>query len=384
MKNCLYIPRVLVPGKERKNWSVIACDRYRNERSYWDNEVSSRGAVPSALNLILPEVCFGEDDEERIARIREETYAALEYDFLEKLARGFVLCERKSAQRTRRGIVAAIDLECYGLEGEDKQVRSVQRADGSAVKTYLALRKSSPLEMPHIIVLYSDPKDKTVGLILKEDNEEIYNYKIKGGEVRGYFLDELLSEEVSHRLQMHTETFFVAEGAACAEAAKRHWQEVKKGLTKGEMGRHPARFMLAEFVNVSDDAVELLPVHRLVRETDAEAFADYFLKEVGGKRKGRMIEPQLTFNAGNVEKIDGAIARFLKADGGKRVFIHDEEKLKKFAEDPNAFGVLLPRFKKAELLKQLEEGALFPEFSFSVGGEEGARYYIEAREISYD
>ena len=383
MKNCFYIPRLLIPSKERTNWSVIACDRFKNERSYWESETAARGANPSALNLILPEVQLGENDEEEFARMREEAYAALENDYLEKLLRGWVLTERKTSSYTRYGIVGAIDLECFSYGGGDGQVRSLQGADEELVRAYLKQRESVPIEMPHIMILYDDPKDRAVSALFKEDLEKLYDYKIAGGSLKGYFLSEEIAEETAERILSRVQNLYVIEGVAAAEAAKVFWQKVKAGITKGEMGRHPARFLLAEFVNLSDDAVDIQPVHRLVKETEKEAFCDFFSKKFKCEKKGSLLVPKIAFSKENIQAVDEAIAEFLKADGGKVAYVHGEERLKKFAEEEGSAGVLMPRPKKESLLKEIGEG-LLPANSLCVGGAEGARYYVEAREISYD
>ena len=384
MKNCFYIPRILVPGKERTNWSVIACDRYRNERSYWESENAARGADPSALDLILPEFRLGENDDEEFARIREEMYAALENDYLEKLLRGWVLTERKTASYTRRGIVGAIDLECYSYGGGEGQVRSLQAADEELVRAYLKQRENAPVEMPHIMILYDDPKDKAVGALKKEDPEKLYDYKIKNGSLKGYFLSEKIAEETAERILSRTQNFFVIEGVAAAEAAKVFWQKVKAGITKGEMGRHPARFLLAEFINLSDEAVDIQPVHRLVRETEKEAFLDFISKKFKCEKSGSLLVPKIAFSKENILAVDEAVAQFLKADGGRLCYVHGEDRLKKFAEEEGSAGICMPSPKKESLSKEVGEGGSFPANSLCVGGADGARYYVEAREISYD
>lgn len=384
MKNCFYVPRILVPGKERTNWSAIACDRYKNERSYWENETASRGADPSALNLILPEARLGENDEEEFARMREEAYAALENDYLEKLVRGWVLTERKTSSYLRRGIVGAIDLESFSYGGGDGLARSLQGADEELIRVYLKERESVPIEMPHIMFVYDDPKDKTMSSLLKEDLETLYEYKIAGGSLKGYFLPDELAEECAESLLSRAQNFYAVEGVAAAEAAKLHWQNVKARITKGEMGRHPARFLLAEFLNLSDDAVEIQSVHRLLKETESEAFLDFFPKKFKCERKGNVVCPKIPFSKENIEAVDEAIAQFLKADGGKVVCIHGEKRLEKFAKEEGSAGVLMPCPKKENLLKEVRDGGLYPANSLCVGGAEGARYYVEAREISYD
>lgn len=384
MKNCFYIPRILSPGRERTNWSAIACDRYQNERSYWESETAARGADPSALNLILPEARLSENDGEEIARMREEAYAALENDYLEKLLRGWVLTERRSASSLRRGIVGAIDLECFSYGGSEGQVRSLQLAPEALIRAYLAQRENVPIEMPHIMIAYEDPRDKTIGLLLKEDLEDLYDYKIKGGSIKGYFLPEDIAEDTAESLVSRAQGFYVIEGVAAAEAAKLHWQKVKAGLTKGEMGRHPARFLLAEFVNLCDDAVDIQSVHRLLKDTESEAFCDFFSKKFKCERKGSCLFPKLPFTRENVQSIDEAIQEFLKADGGSVKYIFGEARLKAFAAEEGCAGVVMPRPRKETLIKEVRDGKPFPAYSLCVGGADGARYYVEAREISYD
>ena len=116
MKNCLRIPRILLPREGFEKWAVIACDQFTSDREYWKRVERSVADAPSTLNFILPEAFLGEEDEERIAAIRENMYAALENDALSKLTRGFVFTERTTRTGTRRGIVAAIDLEAYSSE----------------------------------------------------------------------------------------------------------------------------------------------------------------------------------------------------------------------------------------------------------------------------
>ncbi len=382
MKNCFFVPRLLVPSRERKKWSVIACDRYRNERSYWTAEAESHTDGMSALDLVIPEALLGEEGE--IDRMREAMYRALEEDWLEKLARGWVLIERKFLSGVRRGIVAAIDLECYSYGGGDNQVRSLQEAPEELVRLYLSQRESSPLEMPHIMAVYSDPRDKAVNALLKEDLEKLYEYKIKGGFLKGSFIPEYAAEETAETLLSRAQNFYIVEGIAAAEAAKLHWQKVKAGLTKGEMGRHPARFLLAEFLNLNDDAVEIGPVHRLLKETEADAFCDYFSKKFKCEKKERVLCPKIPFTRESVREVDDAIAQFLKADGGTLAYIHGDARLKKFAADEDAAGVLMPSPKKETLFKDIKDGGAYPAYSLCIGGAEGARYYVEAREISYD
>ena len=61
-----------------------------SDREYWKRVERTVADAPSTLSFILPEVYLGEEDEERIAAIRENMYAALENDVLSKLTRGVI------------------------------------------------------------------------------------------------------------------------------------------------------------------------------------------------------------------------------------------------------------------------------------------------------
>ena len=75
--------------------AVIACDQFTSDRDYWKRVERCVGDAPSTLHFSLPEVYLGEDDEARIAAIRESMYAALESDALSKLTRGAVFSYRE-------------------------------------------------------------------------------------------------------------------------------------------------------------------------------------------------------------------------------------------------------------------------------------------------
>ncbi|MDE6676572.1 MAG: DUF1015 domain-containing protein, partial [Clostridia bacterium] len=56
MKNCIQIPRILLPENGFETWAVIACDQFTSDRAYWERVKETVGSDPSTLNFILPEV----------------------------------------------------------------------------------------------------------------------------------------------------------------------------------------------------------------------------------------------------------------------------------------------------------------------------------------
>jgi hypothetical protein len=388
MKTCIRIPRILLPEQGFEKWSVIACDQFTSDRAYWARVKENVGDEPSTLNFILPEVYLGEEDEERIAEIHGNMYAALESEKITKLNRGIVFTERTTVAGIRRGIVASIDLEAYTCnKGELSPIRSSEEVVPSRLPARVAVRRGAPLEFPHALIFYKDKKNRAVRTLLHEELEVLYDFDLMegGGRLKGYFVPEYLATGILPDLYSRTEpSFAVADGNHSVAAAKAYWEEVKIGLTEKETRNHPARFTLVELVNLYDDAVVFHPIHRLVTGIDPEAFCDYFKKSVKCKRKGNVLYPALGGSAESVEKADALIETFVKQNGGKIDYIHGEKELCGFANAEDCAGVALKAIEKDGFFERLKDGGNFPKKTFSVGEDIEKRYYTEGREISYD
>ena len=112
----LRIPEILLPKNiDLSTWSVIACDQYTQDKDYWKNVEEKAGNKPSTLNLILPEVYLGSPDKaDRIKKIRQSMKEYLDTGVFADAKKCFIYLERKTAfGRTRKGLVAQIDLETY-------------------------------------------------------------------------------------------------------------------------------------------------------------------------------------------------------------------------------------------------------------------------------
>ena len=64
--------------------------------------------------------------------------------------------------------------------------------------------------------------------------------------------------------------YAVGDGNHSMATAKAYWEEVKKGLTPEEQENHPARFALAEIVNIHDESIIIEPIHRALFGIDGE------------------------------------------------------------------------------------------------------------------
>lgn len=388
MKNAIRIPRILLPIRDLKHWSVIACDQFTSDKSYWEKVARSVGNRPSSLHCILPEVYLGEEDEERIAAAHECMYEAMTGRWVRKLDRGFVLTARRTSYGLRKGIIAAIDLEAYSYRaGEENVIRSSEEVVPDRLPPRIAMRKGALLEFPHAIIFYKDKKDKVMRLLEEEELEELYDFSLmeEGGRIKGYFVPEEIAAEVAQEMYSRGEPCFaVADGNHSIAAAKAYWEQLKAELSERERHSHPARFALAEFVNLYDDSVVFEPIHRVVNRIDPEAFCDFFSSEVKCRREGNILYPDLEGGAPAVERTDELIARFMKANTGSLDYIHGEKELKRLSNEPNCAGIALPSMGKDDFFERLKGGRNFPRKTFSLGKAKDKRYYLEGREISYD
>ena len=387
MKNCLRIPRILLPREGFEKWAVIACDQFTSDREYWKRVERYVGDAPSTLNFILPEVYLGENDEERIAAIRENMYAALESDGLVKYNRGVIFTERTTREGVRRGIVAALDLEAYSCEpGVSAPIRSSEEVLKDRLPPRVAVRRASPLEFPPALVFYRDKKDRAVKDLLREELEQLYDFDLMegGGHLTGWFVPDYIAADVINYLYTKGDPMFaVADGNHAVAAAKQYWEELKPTLRQEELANHPARFTLVEMVNICDPAVVFHPIHRLVKDVETEAFCDFVMRSVKCKREGNVITG-LPAGIAGVRIADELCEKFVRVNGGRIDYVHGTKRLQSCAAEEDCAGILLTAMDKEDFFPALKGGALLPKKAFSLGMSKEKRYYLEGREISYD
>ena len=185
--------------------------------------------------------------------------------------------------------------------------------------------------------------------------------------------------------------FAMGDGNHSLAAAKRHWEEVKKALPESEYETAPARYALAELVNIHDAAITFEPIHKVVFDTEPETFfaeaKAFFADNIGEGRSidlvtGEGIE-RLNISGLTIGELIGKCEDFCKAfterHGGYIDYIHGdcEEMSQRFG----CAGILLPRMEKSELFSSVMKSGPFPKKSFSIGHGNDKRYYLECREI---
>ncbi len=401
MKTGINIKNILLPkGVDYKKWACIACDQFTSEENYWKQLSQLVGESHSTLNLVYPEIYLEKDTDNRIKTINENMQKYLDNGIFESLSKGLILTVRKTPFVNKRiGIIGAVDLEEYDYKtGSNPLVRATEGTITERIPPRLKIRKNAIIEFPHIMVLYDDDK-REIGEKLYEERaslEKLYDFELNmgGGSIEGYFIKDyqkvldkfngLLDDETLVRKYGSPDKFqfAVGDGNHSLATAKAHWEEVKKGLTEREIKTHPARYCLAEFVNIYDEGIYFEPIHRLVLGVDSEKFIKG-LTQVNGKfdiynGKETTVKTSDMGLPQTITAVDEYIKKYISENGGKVDYIHGEENLKTLVDnDANAVGIMLDKMDKSELFKFVSKGGALPRKTFSMGEGVEKRYYLE-------
>lgn len=412
---------ILLPKDcDLSKWSVIACDQYTSEPAYWAKAAEIADGEPSTLNIIFPEVYLNSgDDDKRIASINETMRKYIEDGLFEEYKNSMVYVERKQHNgKVRRGIVGAVDLECYDYSvGSESPIRATEGTILSRIPPRKRIRENAIMELPHIIMLIDDRDRKVVEAVAERSGELslLYDFDLMlgGGHVTGRLIDEKGIETVMSGIKSlwDDETYCgkygsqpggklimaVGDGNHSLATAKACWEDIKKGLTEDEKKTHPARYALVELMNLHDPALEFEAIHRVMFDVDPEAvmaaFKEYYPQmseefRGGGQRVTAVYghtEKKLYISGSACSVSAGTIQQFIddyiEKHGGSVDYIHGGNVVRMLAFEPNRIGFILDGIRKNELFEGvIHEGAL-PRKTFSMGEAADKRYYLEARRI---
>lgn len=171
---------------------------------------------------------------------------------------------------------------------------------------------------------------------------------------------------------------------------ERCWEQIKRNLPESELETHPARYALAEIVNIHDEAVTFEPIHRVLLETVPRGFIEEAAARLprgkgqavtllAGKREME-IETGMPLGA-LVALVDELLGDWRREHGGEPDYIHGDDEARALGGKASSVGVLLPRLEKAELFPYITEHGPYPKKSFSIGHAKDKRYYLECRSI---
>ncbi len=410
---------ILLPKNcDYTKWSVVACDQYTSEPSYWDAVEQFVGNDPSTYHMIVPEIYLEDPNvSDRIAAVNRTMDRYLNDGLFEEVS-SFVYTERTLKNgKIRKGLIGVIDLEAYDYtKGAQSMVRATEGTVLERIPPRVKVRENASLELPHIMILIDDPSGSVMEPLYDQKHSltKVYDFPLMmdSGKIEGYALTSDLSEQVLGRLDRLADPKvlsqkYQAEGAApfvfamgdgnhSLATAKTCYENLKKTMPESEYKKHPARYALAEVVNLHDDSLEFEAIHRVVFDVDpkhllSELKKYYTIEE--GSREGAQSFSYITPNGSGmlsilnpssnltVGSLQNFLDAYLKENGGRVDYIHGEDVVEKLASEEGRIGFILPCMRKDELFQTVLTDGVLPRKTFSMGHAEDKRFYLECRKI---
>ena len=426
-------PKLLMPreGIDLSKWAVIACDQYTSQPDYWNNADSIVGDAPSTLRLTLPEVYLEQPDvKERTAKIQDAMLRYQQDGTLTEYEPGMMLVERTTKSGTRRGVVLSFDLEAYDYQaGSQSLIRPTEKTVVERIPPRLAVREGASLELPHIMLLIDDPDRKVIEPLFadKDAFRKAYDtdLMLDGGHLSGWFVPEgketaALIERLNGLADPETFNkkygltgehavlpYAVGDGNHSMATAKANWERIKQDLSEEERQDHPARFVLAEVVNIHDDSLEIEGIHRVlfhIHPREVFQAADDFFRLHGGMAycgdpksapstnvqsfpcmfHGEQVTLCIVDSpwALPVATLQNFLDDFLEKNPKSHIdYIHGADVVRELSQDARNMGFLLPDPAKEDLFRGVILDGVLPRKTFSMGEAQEKRYYMEARKI---
>jgi len=433
------VPKILLPkkGTDMGQWSVIACDQYTSDPTYWRRlEQQTAGAI-STLNLVFPEVYLDTaDTEQRIAAINQTMEAYLEDGSLEEQPPGFILVDRKTAAvESRKGLIVALDLEQYDYtEGAQSLIRSTEGTILDRLPPRIKVRQNAPIELPHIMVLIDDPQRTVIEPLFNEKLETVYDFDLleNGGHLKGYRVDqpelitqvatalEKLADPAAYHEKYQVDgkvmLYAMGDGNHSFATAKAIWRKLKEeAADPADVMDHPARFALVELVNVHDSGLEFEAIHRVLFNVDCDHLKQQMKSFFAGRgtpisltfcadlaeaetiaekvRRGHafpvifggqfgvctVAEPEYTLAVATLQVF---LNQYLEENPAVRAdYIHGNETVTEIGSQPDGAGFYLPAISKHDLFKTIALDGALPRKTFSLGEADEKRFYLECRKI---
>ena len=431
------IPEILLPNATApEKWAVIACDQFTQDRNYWSKVKEAAADAPSTLHLIFPEIYLDDaDNVMRIDNIHNAMRNCIDSGIFAKPRKGFIYLERDTPVNIcRRGLVAAIDLECYDWQPSARPlIRATEGTVPERIPPRMDIRRGAPLETPHILLLIDDEDDallRQLGERAQKSNP-VYQGKLmlNSGSIKGWGLDspedwafiaEGLEKLLHSGCNIHSGDtpflFAAGDGNHSLACAKSIWEEFKAA---NNVTDHACRYALVEIENIHDPAIQFEPIHRIAfglnfnealtlfsalpcfsyREIqNSKELLTLIAEETGQIRFGIVSENRYALiELGPGSKPEGftgdrqcniAVAfvqPVLDKAGISLDYIHGEEELFRITAKPGpekpSCGILMPPVQKTGFFRSIAQGGPLPRKSFSMGKAEEKRFYYECRRL---
>ena len=437
------IPEILLPKEMNlKQWAVVACDQFTQDKNYWTKVKETAAGAPSTLEMILPEA-FLEDGNlnEKIDGINRNMSAYLDNGIFAEPHLGFMYIERDTPFNSgRKGLVAAVDLEKYDWSPASRpMIRSTEGTVADRLPPRMDIRRNAPIETPHILLLIDDETNTLLPALGKRAKKNNPAYQgelmLNSGSISGWYLDAeddmaFFANELK-KLASRTLTrygvckrdrgdepflFAVGDGNHSLASAKGIWEEVKaKNNEQRTENKDFCRYALVEIENIYDPAIKFEPIHRVMFGLSFDKTLDLLsvLPDFEFNKYNSFEElvrwtsmPVLgncfgIFSCGNGSEVSYAVIK-TSATGISTAclqplldsvvygdvtidYIHGEDELFRivnFAAGKNTTGILLPPVQKAGFFETIARSGPLPRKSFSMGEASEKRFYVECRKLS--
>ena len=387
-----------------KKWGIIACDQYTSDSSYWDKIKEFTKNEMSALNLIFPEIYLEIESDDEIEKRIENivgTMKQYEKDLVRHKNSMFYIERTLKNGTVRRGLAGAVDLEEYDYEKDSKaQIRSTEETVPERLPPRIKIRENALLELPHVMILYNDEQDIVMSELNKnlESFTKVYDFNLMfdAGKIKAYNLDKKnidFLKETLGKLNNNGFTFAVGDGNHSLAAAKERWENIKKTISSDDYLTHPARYALAEIVNIYDKSLEFEPIYRVLFdvdpldvikklrerfETSDSAQSHRFEMYHGGQSCVAVLKSEYNLP---VKTLQIFLDDYIKIYGGRIDYIHGKSETIEFAKQNNAIGFIFDTMQKSDLFAAIEKDGVLPRKTFSMGEADDKRFYIECRRI---
>ncbi|MGI6466447.1 MAG: DUF1015 domain-containing protein [Sphaerochaetaceae bacterium] len=422
------IPDILLPKKEidLKKWAVVACDQYTSELDYWQRVEKFVGDESSSLRLILPEVYLERENlEQRIESIHQSMINYSHDKLFDEYKQNFFLVHRTTPKGPGRwGLMVSLDLEKYDYSVSSRSpIRATEGTILDRIPPRKLIREGVEFELPHIIVLINDEYHSVLGplITIHSTLTKVYETELmeNGGTISGYKIDDsklfdqiaTAFEKLSSSLDPKNPILFaMGDGNHSLATAKSCWEDIKKNLTDDEMENHPARYALAEVMNIFDPGLVFEPIHRVMFNLERERFLEHLgkyceqyhiepyssienvLKDIEEKENSRqkfgyidseglkvirLDNPKAFSTAGTLQlTLDSLIKEGVSVD-----YIHGEDVTEALGVQKGNIGLFLPAIDKHNFFDTIKRDGALPRKTFSMGEAHEKRFYIEARRI---
>ncbi len=284
---------ILIPNESvnMKKWAVIACDQYTSEPEYWEKVRNEVNGAPSSLSLILPELYLEENNvEQRINTIHDSMDKYISDGIFTEYKDAMVYVERiQSNGIVRKGLIGTIDLEEYDFsKGSSSEVRATEATVVERIPPRIKVRQGASLELPHIMILIDDPEETVIESLDSSSMKKLYDTELmqNGGSISGYLVDKNAQEKINSALSALADPevfnkkyglenspvllYAMGDGNHSLATAKEFYEQMKKADPDKDMSNHPARYALAEIVNLHSEALKFEAIYRLVYDVDCD------------------------------------------------------------------------------------------------------------------